>query len=87
MKLFDQILGMFGDVAQVEKTITRVRQLMMFTQDHIFSNGKFIDHAIAHAFFGDVGKHTVCDLARSKIGDLPAFEKNSSTGDFAQAGN
>ena len=39
---------------------------VMFAQDHVFGNGKIPDHAIAHSFFGDIGKHSVGQIAGSK---------------------
>ena len=60
---------------------------MMFTQDHVFSNGEILDHPIAHPFFGDIGKHAVSDLARGKRGDVPAFKEDFTAGGFSQAGD
>lgn len=87
MELCDQFIGMFGDIAQIEKTKTRIRHLLMFAQDHIFCNGEIFDHAVAHAFFGDIREHTICNIARCKVGDIFAFEKNFSRSYLAQAGD
>src|SRR3990172_10232626 len=59
----------------------------MFAQDHILCDGKFLDHAIAHALLGNVGKHAVGQVAGSEAGNILAFEYDLSACNFAQAGN
>ena len=61
--------------------------LMMFTQDHVFSNREILDHPIAHTFFRDIGKHPFCEVARCKAGDIFPFEDDASARDLAQAGD
>ena len=60
---------------------------MMFTQHHVFCNTKIFDHAIAHAFFRNVGKHTVCQIAGCKAGYILAFEQDTPARDLTQTRN
>ena len=60
---------------------------MMLAQDHVLRDGEILDHAIPHAFFGDVGEHALGQFSRGKACDIFAFEDDTSVGELAQAGD
>src|SRR6266508_2009362 len=78
---------MARNATQVQETSPGVWLLVMFSQDHIFCNGKLFDHAIAHAFFRDIGEHSISQITRSKISNIIPFEANSTSSYFSQTGD
>jgi hypothetical protein len=76
---------MASNTAQVQEPGAGKWLFMMLAQNHVFGDGKIPDHAIAHAFFGDVGEHAVGEIARLKAGHIFAFEDYASLCNLAQA--
>ena len=74
LEFFDQFIGMPGNVAQVQKAGAGKRLFLMFAQDHVFRDSEILDHAVPHAFFGDVGKHAVGQVAGGKARDILPFQ-------------